>query len=121
MSQRPNWQYAWRSMPAESCPERVTAVDAATIDAITDAPQTPEDVAAQSEISALLRAHLDKLPWREAYTIRANYGLDAGPPQTQREIAKMFGVSASFVSELEIRAFRRLRKRMRKHRAECLP
>lgn len=108
-------------MPAESCPEQITDANAATLHAITDAPQTPEDAAAQHEISALLRAHLDALPWREAYTIRAHYGLDAGPPQMQREIAKMFGISAACVSQLELQGLRRLRKRIRKHRAEFLP
>lgn len=87
--------------------------------AITDAPQTPEDAAAQRKISALLRTHLDALPWREAYAIRAHYGFDAGRPQTHREIASIFGVSAAFISQLEIQAFCRLRKRIRKHQAEC--
>ena len=115
------WRQAWAEMPAELCPEGFTGADAWTIDAITDAPKTPEDATALSEVRALLRAHLDAVPWRESYIIRAHYGLDAGPPQTQQQIAGMFGICHGRVSQLELQGLRRLRQHMRRHRVEFVP
>lgn len=115
------WRQAWAEMPAELCPEGLTDADEATIVAIADAPKTPEDATARSEVRALLSAHLEALPWRESYIIRAHYGLDAGPAQTQKQIAGMFGICKASISRLELQGLRRLCQRMRRHRAEFVP
>nr|WP_243208552.1 sigma-70 family RNA polymerase sigma factor [Oscillibacter hominis] len=45
---------------------------------------------------------------REAQIIRLRYGLGGGIPQTQREVAKVFGISRSYVSRIEKRALNKL-------------
>ena len=45
---------------------------------------------------------------REAQVIRRRYGLDGRPPQTQRQVAAVFGISRSYVSRIEKRALEKL-------------
>lgn len=45
---------------------------------------------------------------REAQVIQQRYGLNGGIPRTQREIAKDFGISRSYVSRIEKRALEKL-------------
>lgn len=51
---------------------------------------------------------------REAEIIRLRYGLSGKPPQTQREVAKRFGISRSYVSRLEKKALGKLRAEFEK-------
>ena len=47
---------------------------------------------------------------REKLIIVLRYGLDNREPMTQREIAKMLGISRSYVSRLEKKALDRLKR-----------
>ena len=47
---------------------------------------------------------------REKLIIILRYGLDNNEPMTQREIAKMLGISRSYVSRIEKKAIERLRR-----------
>ncbi|MBR6654210.1 MAG: RNA polymerase sporulation sigma factor SigK, partial [Oscillospiraceae bacterium] len=46
---------------------------------------------------------------REAEIITLRYGLSGKPPQPQREVAKLFGISRSYVSRIEKRALEKLK------------
>ena len=48
------------------------------------------------------------LTMREAKVIELRYGLGGGLPMTQREIAKTFGISRSYVSRIEKKALEKL-------------
>ena len=49
---------------------------------------------------------------REKQIITARYGLDGGPPRTQREVAQALGISRSYVSRLEKKALKKLEEAM---------
>ena len=46
---------------------------------------------------------------REARIIRLRYGIDGSPPMTQRETAKVCGISRSYVSRIEKKALTKLK------------
>lgn len=52
---------------------------------------------------------------REREIIRLRYGLDNGNEMTQREIAKMLGISRSYVSRIEKKAVSKLRDGITEH------
>ena len=54
------------------------------------------------------RAVKECLTEREADIIRRRYGLDGFTPQTQRQVAALYGISRSYVSRLEKRALEKL-------------
>ena len=54
------------------------------------------------------RAVQECLDEREADIIRRRYGLDGFTPQTQRQVATLYGISRSYVSRLEKRALEKL-------------
>ena len=56
----------------------------------------------------------DCLTEREADIIRRRYGLEGHPPQTQRQVAAVYGISRSYVSRIEKRALEKLEKELRK-------
>ena len=65
------------------------------------------------------RAVLDKLKYlsrRERMVIQLRFGLMNGPKKTQREIAKMLGISRSYVSRIEKKAVQKLTEEMKDHR-----
>jgi RNA polymerase sporulation-specific sigma factor len=49
---------------------------------------------------------------REQMVIEMRYGLTDGKPKTQREIAKLLGISRSYVSRIEKRALKKLYKEL---------
>lgn len=51
---------------------------------------------------------------REAEIITLRYGLAGKPPQPQREVAKLFGISRSYVSRIEKRALEKLKAELEK-------
>ncbi len=52
------------------------------------------------------------LAQREKLVIEMRYGLLDGKPKTQREIAKLLGISRSYVSRIEKRALKKLYKEL---------
>ena len=52
------------------------------------------------------------LTGREADVIRLRYGLGGRAPLTQREVAKKYGISRSYVSRIEKKALEKLKEAM---------
>jgi RNA polymerase sporulation-specific sigma factor len=68
----------------------------------------------ERENGALVRRLVDRcLTDREADIIRRRYGLGGRPPQTQRQVAAVYGISRSYVSRLEKRALEKLEGELR--------
>ncbi len=65
---------------------------------------------ANSEMSGLIRTHLSVLSGKEREIIEMRYGLTGKPPMPQREVAKICGISRSYVSRIEKKALEKLRK-----------
>jgi len=66
------------------------------------------------ENSVLIRKLVGRcLTEREADIIRRRYGLEGYVPQTQRQIAALYGISRSYVSRLEKKALEKLEVELR--------
>ena len=50
---------------------------------------------------------------REKTIIELRFGLNGGKPKTQKQIAKMMGISRSYVSRIETKAIGKLSKEFR--------
>ena len=72
------------------------------------------DMQDREEQLLLRRLVRDCLTEREADIIRRRYGLEGHPPQTQRQVATVYGISRSYVSRIEKRALEKLEKELRK-------
>lgn len=72
------------------------------------------DLQDREEQQLLRRLVRDCLTEREADIIRRRYGLEGHPPQTQRQVAAVYGISRSYVSRIEKRALEKLEKELRK-------
>ena len=77
----------------------------------TGAEAVPEEVEAKIE-EERLRERLARLGKRERTVIELRYGLRNGTVRTQREIARLLGISRSYVSRIEKKALRKLWKEM---------
>ncbi len=64
----------------------------------------------------LLNVALQKLNGRERRIMELRFGLQDGAEKTQKEVADMLGISQSYISRLEKRILKRLRKEI--HRLE---
>lgn len=62
-----------------------------------------------SDQSQLIFRALQVLEPREKEIIRLRYGLNGNPPLTQREVAKLHGISRSYISRIEKKALLKLR------------
>ena len=58
---------------------------------------------------------MNKLCDREKQIMEMRYGLGGKSEKTQKEVADMLGISQSYISRLEKRIIRRLRKDIVKH------
>ena len=76
------------------------------------------DLQDREEQLLLRRLVRDCLTEREADIIRRRYGLEGHPPQTQRQVAAVYGISRSYVSRIEKRALEKLEAALREH---CYP
>ncbi len=64
---------------------------------------------------ALLRMAMEKLTPREKIIVELRYGIDSeGEEKTQKEVAEVLGISQSYISRLEKRIIKRLRKEIMK-------
>ncbi len=59
---------------------------------------------------SLLRSALDMLSKREKEIMVLRFGLGSGKTKTQKEVADMMGISQSYISRLEKRIIKRLKK-----------
>ena len=67
-----------------------------------------EDLHDRDNSVRIRRLVRDCLTEREAQIIQMRYGLSGKAPQTQKEVAKVFGISRSYVSRIEKRALCKL-------------
>ena len=76
----------------------------------------PERMEKEEKIASLYGYIEQNLTEREKYIIRLRYGISPEPDKkerpevTQREIAKQLGISRSYVSRIEKKALKKLRK-----------
>ncbi len=98
--------------------DQLMAIERRPIDRITQQRTT-----AQKRIKALqdlnnalrkLRSALDKLTERERMIMELRFGLYDGEEKTQKDVADMLGISQSYISRLEKRIIKRLRKEFNK-------
>lgn len=75
-----------------------------------------KDIEAEVECKMLKKA-IDKLPERERLIIDLRFGLssDSGEEKTQKEVADMLGISQSYISRLEKKIMKQLKKEMVKN------
>ena len=62
------------------------------------------------KIKKLYQTIKDVLKDREKLIIELRFGLDGKRPKTQHQIAKMLGISRSYVSRIETKAIRKISK-----------
>lgn len=68
------------------------------------------DTLGSRELCGCIRGCIaDTLDEREAQIINLRYGLDGREPRTQRETARLCGISRSYVSRIEKKALEKLR------------
>lgn len=63
-----------------------------------------------SEDSKIINEAVSKLNKREQTIIKLRFGLDGGEEKTQKEVADMLGISQSYISRLEKKIIKRLKK-----------
>lgn len=66
----------------------------------------------QDEDRKMLREAVESLPPREKQIIRMRYGLGGYPEKTQKDVADLLGISQSYISRLEKRIIKELRKKI---------
>ncbi|MGI5901936.1 MAG: RNA polymerase sporulation sigma factor SigK [Desulfitobacteriia bacterium] len=79
----------------------------------------PDAISDQIEREFERRIVLEKLKYltpREQTVVQLRFGLMNTPRKTQREIAKMLGISRSYVSRIEKKAVQKLTEEMKDHR-----
>ena len=82
----------------------------------TDEDVIYKDIENEAERKILNRA-INKLPERERIIVDLRYGLssDDGEEKTQKEVADMLGISQSYISRLEKKIIKRLKKEIVKN------
>ncbi|MBQ6118589.1 MAG: sigma-70 family RNA polymerase sigma factor [Clostridia bacterium] len=81
------------------------------IDIIAQEDTVLEDICRQNNLKKLVRFVNEIEDPREKEIVILRYGLKGQPPKTQNEIAKQYGISRSYVSRIETKVLKRLRKR----------
>ena len=80
------------------------------MDVVSDDEDLLETISRRESVEKLAAAVAGCLSEQERQVIRLRYGLGGQPPQRQREVAKITGISRSYVSRIEKRALEKLRK-----------
>lgn len=78
----------------------------------TDKDLVPDEVAMKIDSDIALKLIGRVLDGREARVIRLRYGLEDGEFHAQHEVAKILGISRSYVSRIEKKALQTLKKHM---------
>ena len=73
-----------------------------------------DEVDIKIKIKLLYEKMKSVLKDREKTILELRFGLDGHKPKTQHEIAKMMGISRSYVSRIETKAIGKLAKEMKK-------
>ena len=82
------------------------------IDMLADDKSVIDDVESSIILKKLTEIAKDALDEREYDIIARRYGIDGFDALTQREVAKAFGISRSYVSRIEKRALEKIRARV---------
>ena len=69
-----------------------------------------ESICTQQRSEQVRRAVAEHLQGREKQVIQLRYGLNGNAPQRQREVAKILGISRSYVSRIEKKALKTLER-----------
>ena len=77
----------------------------------TDDDTVSVDIESEAEKRMLLEA-VEKMDEREKLIMELRFGLNNRPEKTQKEVADMIGISQSYISRLEKRIIKRLKKEM---------
>ncbi|MGN1304725.1 MAG: RNA polymerase sporulation sigma factor SigE [Oscillospiraceae bacterium] len=83
---------------------------------LSDILGTDEDIVnggieSEAEKSVLLEA-LERLPEREREIMKMRFGINTGREMTQKEVADLIGISQSYISRLEKRIIKKLKKEL---------
>ena len=84
----------------------------ALMDVVSEESDLLEQVASRQMQMELRRAVEEHLTEQEKRIILLRYGLEGEEPKRQREVAKITGISRSYVSRIEKRALGKLRQAM---------
>ena len=84
----------------------------ALMDVISEDWDLLEQVSGREMTEKMHRAVDTCLTEQERQVIRLRYGLGTGVPRRQREVAKLTGISRSYVSRIEKRALEKLRREL---------
>ena len=79
------------------------------MDVISEEDDLLEQVTTREAVRQLRQVMDDKLTEQERQVIVLRYGLDGEQPKRQREVAKVCGISRSYISRIEKRALEKLR------------
>lgn len=82
------------------------------MDVIGDDGDLLETISSRESILYLRKAMETCLTDQEHQVILLRYGLGRMPPQRQREVARLTGISRSYVSRIEKRALEKLRREL---------
>ena len=80
------------------------------MDVVAEDEDLLETVSTRERIIQVRHAVEEQLDEREQQVIILRYGLQGHAPQRQREVAKMLGISRSYVSRIEKRALQKLKE-----------
>ena len=90
-----------------------TGTDGAALslmDVVAEDEDLLETVSSREQVQQVRLAVAQCLDDRERQVISLRYGLGGGVPQRQREVAKILGISRSYVSRIEKRALEKLQQ-----------
>ena len=76
----------------------------------TESDEVLDEVELKIQVKKLYQKMTSVLKARERTVLQLRYGLANGGSKTQREIAKLLGISRSYVSRIEKRAIKKLSK-----------
>ena len=80
------------------------------MDVVAEDEDLLETISSREQVQQVRLAVEQLLDDRERQVIRLRYGLGGGVPQRQREVAKILGISRSYVSRIEKRALEKLQQ-----------
>ena len=92
-----------------------TGADGAALslmDVVSDDRDLLEQVSQRQDLQKLCKAVDTVLTPQERQVVIARYGLGGGTPLRQREVAKLTGISRSYVSRIEKRALEKLKQEL---------
>jgi len=78
-----------------------------------DSESVVDEVELKMQVKKLYSKMKGTLKSREKVVLELRYGLQNGSSKTQREIAKMLGISRSYVSRIEKKAIKKLSKELK--------